>query len=837
MSGTHNEFSGTAHHVVQAGSVGSVHIHGQPSTVQALDGLPPRHGPLVGRDTELAAALRALEPKPELLGLAVIGQAGVGKTALALEAAHRVVGEGCFPGGVLYADLGGRDSERPVTTQELLAELLRMLGFPGDRLPTHRIGLTALLRTELVRQGERRGAVLIVLDNVSGDAHLAECLPPEGPHRVLVTSRAPLEIRGIVALRLAPLDAEHARAVLGPAGTASRADLDEIAQLCGRLPLALSVAAARLREGQESATLLLAALRSESVRLAELDMEPAFDVSYQALSPTDARLFRLLGLHPGTLIDATSAAALGGSSESETGQALRRLRRAHLLELGDTHGRVRFHDLTRLYARQRLADEPEAERGAALDRFLALCAQRVAGAGDEWFGQERRTLAGAVEVAMAAGLYDRVEPVAAPLARFLVRQARTVEALNLLRQMVLTAQRRGDLIREADLFLAMGTQYGNLHHREAAWTCVIAGHALHERRRVTATSSRELLGDISLEHEDHESAARHFRAAVKGWERLSDRRRLAIALSRLGEAYALLGRDTEAWHAFRRAVAIAHAAAEPYAACLAHLNLAKLAQGFATWPFPRDEPPADWESARFHASQALSLAHRSGDVVDVIGALIVASAALNGAGDGEPALTTARQAVRLAREHRLPHVEVAALVQESLVLEGLGRSDEAHERQTAAGTLSDATEAGGPPPGTPEPPAPSPPRLDRTVVLRSLLLPALGVAIALVTLVFRGWSWLWTGYGVLMSAALWGRCHLALRSPLEGMRGRAEEVPIDLAPVAAAVFACLASLSHQALADVLWWVLATFIGFADTWLREVLQKREERRASRLTNDI
>ncbi|MFI1334059.1 hypothetical protein ACH4U7_28935 [Streptomyces sp. NPDC020845] len=384
---------------------------------------------------------------------------------------------------MLYADLGTRGAERPPTTEELLGELLRMLGIPGDQLPAHRIGLTALLRTELVRQGERRGAVLVVLDNASDDTPLAACLPPEGTHRLLVTSRMPLEAPGTAALRLAPLSAEDARTVLGSPGTVPDAELDEVARLCGRLPLALSVAAARLREDQEAgAGLLLAALRTESARLAELGLEAAFDVSYHALPPADARLFRLLGLHPGTFLDAASAAALSGRPESETGPALRRLRRSHLLEPGDAHGRVRFHDLTRLYARERLADEPEPERRAALDRFLTHCAQRVAGADDEWLGQERRMLASAVDAAVDAGLYERVEPLAAPLAGFLVRQARIVEALRLLREMVIAAQWRGDLVREADLFLAMGRQYAALDDDERSWVCLRVYDRFQTRR-------------------------------------------------------------------------------------------------------------------------------------------------------------------------------------------------------------------------------------------------------------------------------------------------------------------------------------------------------------------
>ncbi|MEU4893177.1 tetratricopeptide repeat protein [Streptomyces sp. NPDC044780] len=840
MSGTHNEFSGTAHQVVQAGSVGSVHLHGQPPVVQALEGLPPRHRPLVGRDAELAAAVRALEPGSGHRGLAVSGPPGVGKTALALEAAHRVVAERRFPGGVLYADLDPRGFERPVGTEELLSELLRMLGVPGDRLPAHRIGLTALLRTELVRQGERRGAVLVVLDNAFDDTQLTACLPPEGPHRVLTTSRTPLEIPGTAALRLDPLSAGDARTVLGPSGAVPDADLDEIARLCGRLPLALSVAAARLREDREAgADQLLAALRSESARLAELGLEPAFDVSYRALPPADARLFRLLGLHPGTLLDVASAAALSGRPESETGPALRRLRRSHLLESG-AHGRVRFHDLTRLYARARLAEEPEPERRAALDRFLAHCAERVAGAGDEWFAQERRMLADAVAAAVAAGLDHRVEPVAAPLARFLVRQARTVEALRLLRTMVLVAQRRRDVAREADLFLAMGRQYGALDDDEGARACLQAYLKLHMRRGVSATFVLEYMGTSAVQRGEYPAAVRSFRHAAAIWERLGDQRRLAIALDGLGDAYARSGRETEALHTFRRAVAAAQAAADPGTVCAAHMGLAKLAQGYGSWPFPRDgagEPPPDWESARFHASHALDLAHRSGEVRTVIAALTVMSVALNGSGDGERAIAAARRAVELAREHRLPQEEAMALTLESLVLDGLGRADEAHERQVEAMALDDAVRTGGLPSGTPEPPPPSPARLDRRVVLHSLLFPGLGVLIALAAIAFHGWSRLWAGYGALMTAAAWAHYDQAVTLYVKGLRERASALLWSLAPWAATVLAWVGTLGQHALGAVLWWCAASFVAPVHLWLLSRWHRREELRVAQLPDDI
>lgn len=356
---------------------------------------------------------------------------------------------------------------------------------------------------------------------------------------------------------------------------------------------------------------------------------------------------------------------------------------------------------------------------------------------------------------------------------------------------------------------------------------------------VIVTFAHEQLGTVALNRADYKSAARHFRRAVKASNRLGDQRRLAIALDCLGEAHAHLGRDADASHAFQRALAVAHAAAAPDAACLVHIDLAKLAQGFGSWPLPRDaesEPP-DWESARFHASQALDLAQRLGDIRAVIGALIALSVALNGAGDEEQAITTTRQAADLAREHRLPHEEVAALVQEALILEGLGRGDEAEERLAAADALKGGAGAGGAPPGIPEPPPPSPARLDRHVVLRSLLFPAFGVVIALAAIALRGWSWLWAGYGALMTAALWEHYDRGAESAVKGFQGRAGEIFWGLTLPAAGWVACLALYAEHALDAVLWWCVAAFIPVAYVRLRFVRQRREERRISQLPDDF
>ncbi|MEU3447711.1 AAA family ATPase [Streptomyces thermolilacinus] len=607
----------SAETVVQAGSIGQVTIHqgAVRPPAAALRSLPPRPHTVVGRERDLAALLGRLNPAAGARGphaVAVTGQGGVGKTVIAVEAAHEAVRRGWFPGSVLYADARAHHPGREAGLEELLDGFLRMLGIAGRDVPTHLVALEALFRSELTRHGERLGATLILVDDAPAVAELAGLVPREAGHRLLVTSRERPRSRPDLAVLpldvFAPADS-LAMVRSGWQGPADERDLAEVADLCGHLPLALSMAVARLREeGGDALGPLLTRLREGRDRLAELDLHGPFDTSYRALDAKDARLLRLLALHPSTLIDPRSAAALAGLPEAEAARGLRRLLRASLL-LPASDGRVRFHDLVRLYAGERLAEGPPAERTEALSRLLRHFAERAARSGAPWPEEERGAAVAALVEAAAAHLDDAVEELGEPLTAYLVRHSHLVDALTVLRHRAMAARRRRDHAVEQRALNQMSEVYTELRHVDHARACDRAGDLLRFRHggahvplSVMRGRLHDLLGTRTLLWGRHAEAVTHLSRAERTWRRERRDRERAASLCALGSAYLALGRDQQATSVLRQALLLAETGDYPSVAALTHRELAEAA-------LARGDAPAVVE----HAKSAYALADRTGD--------------------------------------------------------------------------------------------------------------------------------------------------------------------------------------------------------------------------------
>lgn len=607
----------SAETVVQAGSIGQVTIHqgAVRPPAAALRSLPPRPHTVVGRERDLADLLGRLNPAAGARGphaVAVTGQGGVGKTVIAVEAAHEAVRRGWFPGSVLYADARAHHPGREAGLEELLDGFLRMLGIAGRDVPTHLVALEALFRSELTRHGERLGATLILVDDAPAVAELAGLVPREAGHRLLVTSRERPRSRPDLAVLpldvFAPADS-LAMVRSGWQGPADERDLAEVADLCGHLPLALSMAVARLREeGGDALGPLLTRLREGRDRLAELDLHGPFDTSYRALDAKDARLLRLLALHPSTLIDPRSAAALAGLPEAEAARGLRRLLRASLL-LPASDGRVRFHDLVRLYAGERLADGPEAERAEALSRLVRHFAERTARSGASWLDGEHGAAVAALAEAAAAHLYEAVEELGEPLTAYLVRHSHLVDALTVLRHRAMAARRRRDHAVEQRVLVQMGDLYRELLHVDHAKACDRAADLLRHRHGgalYSLLAKRAMLQDFLGTHARvrgrHAEAVRHFSRAERHWAQGRRDRERAASLCALGSAYAASGRSSHAVPVLREALLLAEAGDYPSVAALAHRELAEaaLARG-------------DARGVVEHAESAYALAGRTGD--------------------------------------------------------------------------------------------------------------------------------------------------------------------------------------------------------------------------------
>ncbi|MFI8930562.1 AfsR/SARP family transcriptional regulator [Streptomyces sp. NPDC053474] len=386
-----------------------------------------RHTPLPARDSRPAPAqlpgdlptfvgrcdeLRRLGPAPAPLTAAasrqstavtiVSGVPGTGKSTLALHWAHRHRHH--YPDGQLYADLRGHAPGGPRHPGAVLAAFLRALGEDTRRIPTDPDEAAALYRTLLT---DRR--MLIVLDDARDAQQVRPLLPGNASCAVLVTSRE--RLTGLTArdgarrLDLAGFTPYDGRALLtrmlGPQRLAAEPPqaADALLTACGGLPLALGIAAARLRDQPHASIAQFAAeLAASDDRLGALRIDgdsptgvrAAFTHSYDALEPAPQRLFRRLGLFPGPDITLAAAAALDGSG-TPARPLLDRLARAHLVEERGP-GLYRLHDLLRIYAAERAAlDETPAARRAARSRWYTWCLHH-ADAADQILAPHRRNV-------------------------------------------------------------------------------------------------------------------------------------------------------------------------------------------------------------------------------------------------------------------------------------------------------------------------------------------------------------------------------------------------------------------------------------------------------------
>ncbi|HEY3005987.1 MAG TPA: BTAD domain-containing putative transcriptional regulator, partial [Kribbellaceae bacterium] len=337
--------------------------------------LPAAHGGFVGRAVELSRIcgwISTTTDRPRII--AVTGAPGIGKTALAVEAAHRAAGH--FPDGHLYVNLHGYDEQPPPLPIEVLAAFLPALGLPAEALPTTVDAASALYRSTLA---DRR--MLVVLDNAANAESVRPLLPGTPGCAVVVTSRD--RLAGLVAregaqlIGLEPLPGAEATELLRQAAGPDRVDAEpdaaaELVRRCGQLPLALRIVAANLatnplvRLSEHVRELEAAGLHGLAAgEDADTTVLHAFGTSYGVLDAGTQRLFRRVGLTPGRSFTVPAAAAAADVSPAEAERAVRRLATAHLVGACGMGGYT-FHDLLRQYARQLAgSDDSAAEREQA----------------------------------------------------------------------------------------------------------------------------------------------------------------------------------------------------------------------------------------------------------------------------------------------------------------------------------------------------------------------------------------------------------------------------------------------------------------------------------------
>lgn len=345
----------------------------------AIHSLPADAANFTGRQAELDRLMQALPSRESTGGVvridAIDGMAGVGKTAFAVHAGHHLAP--MFPDGQLFVRLHAHTSaRRPAEPADVLASLLLAIGVAPQQVPAGLDERAGLWRD---RMAGRR--TLLLLDDAAGSEQVRPLLPGTAGTLVLVTSRRRLAgLPEALAVSLDVLEAgEAARLFARLADRPGLLPADEavvqIVDLCGFLPLAISLMAGQLKHHLSwTATDMAEDLSSAANRLSlisaeDISVAAAVDLSYGNLPGDQQRFFHLLGLHPGADIDVYAAAALNDTDAAASRRILNSLFSYHLIE-EPSRGRYRFHDLIREHARALAGEQVPAEREAAVTRLL-----------------------------------------------------------------------------------------------------------------------------------------------------------------------------------------------------------------------------------------------------------------------------------------------------------------------------------------------------------------------------------------------------------------------------------------------------------------------------------
>jgi|HubBroStandDraft_6_1064221.scaffolds.fasta_scaffold12793_3 tetratricopeptide (TPR) repeat protein/DNA-binding XRE family transcriptional regulator len=580
----------------------------------------------VGRKRELMALLRPRDDtgtgSAAAQILALVGMAGVGKTALAVRWAHIVAGE--FPDGQLYVNLRGYDSEQPMAAGDALAGFLRALGVPGPDVPSDTDECAAMYRSLLA--GRR---ILVLLDNARRVEQVRPLLPGSPGCVTLVTSRdalAGLVARdGAVRLDLSLLPPAEAtellRALIGDRVDACPDAAEALAARCAWLPLALRLAA-ELAAARPAASLreLDTELADQGQRLDRLDADgdprtairAVFSWSYRHLEPDAARAFRMLSLATGTDVDRFAAAAVIGGGSERASQLVDQLRRAHLLQ-ATVPGRLSMHDLLRAYGKELTAAcDAAAERRSALTRLFDYYLQTTAAAmhtlfpidvsgqppvstaaaspptdhpaaARAWLDAERENLVLATAHAAAHGWPCHAIRLASCLFRYFDVGGHLAQAVTLHSHARGAARQLSDRAAEAAALTSLGVvslRQGRLrraacHFRQAVRLCEEAGDRGGEARALVD------LGLVELRRGRYQQGRRIIELGAVAYRDVGDRSGEARALANLGILERHLGRCSQASQCLLQALAICRATGDrlSQAPVLTNLGLVDLQRG------------------------------------------------------------------------------------------------------------------------------------------------------------------------------------------------------------------------------------------------------------------
>ena len=569
---------------VQAGSIsGGIHIGGPSRNDQQPWQFPP-----AVKVTDRAKELKLLESfrgraarEGRPASVVISGLGGVGKTVLALSWLHGI--RSLFPDGQLYADLGAQGSGGPVDPAEVLGRFLRSLGVSPEQIPQSTAEQSGLYRSLTTNR-----RLVVLLDDAVSAAQVRPLLPG-GLTLAAVTSRwrlPGLSVDGCSALHLEPLNPEAAVELLACTLDDERVENEpaqarELVDLCARLPLAVRVAGARLAaRPQRPITTMVQTLAEEHDRLDALAIQgdhtvrATLELSYRGLSEPAARLYRLLALHPGPNFSgsvAVAALAGPGPSRRDTESLLDQLLDASLISDAGNE-RYRFHDLVRLHAATRVAEEENCSARAAARRSMFDYYLATATRAEETIDPHHRSLprdyandppvivedfGGDSDLALAWLEEERVNLMA------VVRQARQTGFPTVTWQL---ADAMWSLFVRRKHYADWRTA-----HQEGVAAARTCGDLAAESRMLTSGG----LGELGMA--GHARALDMFTQAADLFQRQGDALGYARTWNYTGLAYQRLGLLEDAVRAFEKAAAECPRYGDRRAGALACLNLADVA--------------------------------------------------------------------------------------------------------------------------------------------------------------------------------------------------------------------------------------------------------------------
>lgn len=660
--GVRNVVSGSvAGSVVQAGKIHQVVVSTQAPEARLVPRqLPPVVRDFSGRVDQIAALDAVLRDAQavahgSVLVVALDGTAGVGKTTLAVWWAHRM--QSHFPDGTLFVNLRGYGPSAPLEPRLVLAGFLSALGVADERIPAEVEQQSVLYRSLMAER-----TMLVMLDNAGSAEQVRPLLAGAVGSLVLVTSRASLtglavtEAAGQITLDL--FDPDEAFTLVAGILGAQRADteraaVDELIRVCARLPLALRIAATRIasRRFVEVAD-VVEEIRCEQRGLAVLSgssdepsaVRTVFDWSYARLPAEQARLFRLLGLHPSPEFGVHAAAAVGGVDLRAAQMLLEAMADQHMIEAVGRQ-RYRLHDLLQAYAAHRAElDDIPLIRQEAVSRLLTWYAATAEVADRlvfpatvglavelgqaavpapvakrsqalEWLHVEQDTLAAAQQAALEQGLHPVVLALAVA-ARHLTRGRRAwwPERLEAESRGLLAARACGDRVAEAFLL----SRRGNTH-------CMMG---------------------------DYESARTDFTGVLAVAEELEDPVRGRKALCGLGSIDRDLQRYAEAWDYYQAALPLAQATGDPLAEAVVVCNLSQISAAVGRF-----------DSALTYAERELELRTEVGVALGVAYAQHDVAVARQGMGEHAVAVELCERAAAIYAEQEGMQAEWAGILE------------------------------------------------------------------------------------------------------------------------------------------------------------------------------